>query len=166
MYPCFKHLCLPNVSFWPKADILIPWTNVRFPDPVDECPLSGVMRTSKFKSVTSLETHKRHKALSKNFTGVGAWSVGSSPGLLFLRCGIEPANHRGVGYIPQSEMRISFRGISADIVCALTGRKITVRIIGQARHRAPPFLPSVGINIFVGEALSITLSPLCASRSK
>jgi hypothetical protein len=55
-------------------------------------------------------THKRHKALSKNFTGGGAWSVGSSPGLLFLRCGIEPANHRGVGYIPQSEMRISSRG--------------------------------------------------------
>jgi hypothetical protein len=36
----------------------------------------------------------------------GAWSVGSLPGLLFLRCGIGPANHPKAGHTRQPETQI------------------------------------------------------------
>jgi len=39
-----------------------------------------------------------------------------------------------------------FRDIGMNIVFTLTGQKITVRIFGQARHWAPPFLPLLGVN--------------------
>jgi hypothetical protein len=38
-----------------------------------------------------------------------------------------------------------FRDIGMDIVFTLIGRKITVRIIGQARHWAPPFQSLLGV---------------------
>jgi hypothetical protein len=30
-----------------------------------------------------------------------------------------------------------------------------VWVIGQARHRAPPFLPSIGVNISVGQTFPL-----------
>jgi hypothetical protein len=53
----------PNVCFWPKADILIAWANVRF---------SGVKRTSKFKSVTSAFDPKQTSELHQIFTSSAA----------------------------------------------------------------------------------------------